>query len=333
MNAFLSKNKVLFLIICFLISTFMFSPIIVCDAAEDLTKTPCKFCPAGTTHDLTQLSGFEKTVWEMNDLVYAAELVEENPDNGSTSLFDALKFDVSSGSFADLWQDAETYYNNLVFVGVGLAMVYSLMETLSHLSKDTLTPEYFVKEFMKLCFAILMITNGFDIITALLDLSTGVTLIFYDSYATGTGNPSNCLWSSFTSSESFWDWITGPFSTLGTMLGLLIPWLIMTIAKIVVATVCWSRILEIITRVIIAPIGMADLFVYGANSNAVKYLKKMLVAAVQGAVILAMLLAYRIITTNAGSGAGQWIAAVMMAIVLLTSINGAKSIASDVCGV
>lgn len=333
------KNKNTLLVIaimfCVAICTTLFTTTPV--YAEDLTKVKCNLC--GAEHDLSPaaVDAFQRTVFEMNDLVYAAQLVDmsdaEDPDASSgMTMLKALEFNTEKEPFAGLWATARTYYNALKGFGVLLAAVYSLIETLAHVSKDTLTPEYFMKELMKLTIAIIVVLNGFEIATGVVGIASGIFNTIGAASQTVTANSDNCIYHLFNGGNILEEMI-GYAQLIGHLFTLLIPWVILSIAQIVISIVCWSRILELVVRVIFAPIGIADLFVHGTRSNGIKYLKQILVCAVQGAVILGMIQAYGIIIANITPGVGQWTITVVLGIVLLTSVSGAKNIASDVCGV
>jgi hypothetical protein len=307
--------------------------------AEDLKSVKCNLC--GQNHDLSPdaVDAFQRTVYEMNDLVYAAQLVDmsdaEDPSASSgMTMLKALEFDTTKEPLSNLWTTAETYYDSLKGFGILLAAVYSLIETLAHVSKDRLTLEYFMRELMKLIIAIIVVLNGFEIATGVVDIAREVFNSIGAASQTATYNSANCIYSMFTTSED--DAVTkmiGLAQLLIHVLTLLIPWLLLSVVKIVIAIVCWSRILELVVRIIFAPIGIADLFVHGTRSNGVKYLKQLLVCAIQGSVILVMIQAYGVIMSNMTVGVGQWTISVVLGIVLLTTVATAKNVASDICGV
>lgn len=329
------KHKKIFIIILFIITILplFLTPIKV--FADNPKNHTCEIC--GKTHDISSdaLSGLQKRVYEMNNVVYAGKLIDTEPGkNGDTNIIDALAFDISKGSFSDLWNAARGYYDAIKVVGVMLATIYSLIETLAHIKHNETTAEYFMKEIMKWSIAVIVVIEGFNIATALINLSSG---IFYavGNATTGTvANKANCIYGSFnTDPDNIFDEISGVFLCIGQIAGLLTPWLMLQACKVIISIVCWARVLEIVVRVIFAPIGIADLFVYGTNSNGVSYLRKIMATAIQGAIILGMVVAYSIIIINMKVSTGEWLAPVILAITLLTSLGSAKSIASDICGV
>lgn len=331
-NRILSSCTLLIFCVLMIITFFSATPVF----AEDLTKVKCHLC--GAEHDLSSsaITSFQRVVYEMNDLVYAGQIVDTSDANDATStkmtLLKALEFNTSKEPFASLWAQAKVYYNSLKGFGILLAVIYSLVETLAHISKTNLTGEYFAKELMKLTIAIIVILNGFEIVTGVVDIASTVFNTIGATAASSTLNAENCIYHLFGNSNPF-EAIVGDFLAVCQLLSLLIPWVILAIVQATISILCWGRILELIVRVIFAPIGIADLFVHGTRSNGLRYLKQMLVCAIQGAVILGMIYSYAIIIGSISPGEGQWTITVVLGIVLLMSASGAKNIASDICGV
>ena len=298
---------------------------------HDITNHKCEIC--GNAHDLSDkaVNSLQRTLYEMNNLVYAARMFESSNGSGLTTL-DALSFDVSSGAFAALWGRAQAFYNAFRILGIMLAVIYSLVETLAHIDKEKLTGEYFIKEIMKMSIAAIFIMNGFEFVTGLVGGGSGLVGQVGTAQLNSTFNSANCIYDLF-SSTNLLEAVKDTFEAIGKIVALIIPWVTLTIAKIVIAVACWARILELIVRVIFSPIGLADMFVYGGRSNGVRYMKKILVCAAQGAVTMAMVQTYGIIISSINPGEGQWIPSVVMAIVILISATKAKDIASDIMGV
>lgn len=340
----LRKNKVttIFIFILFFFAMFMtFIPVTVnaatcsfCGGPHSAKNHKCEIC--GQTHDLSDdaIDSFQRTAYEMNNIVFAAQLFDKNTGGNATAIttLQALEFDTSSGAFATLWNQAGQYYSVLEIFGLLLAVIYSLVETLAHLQHDNLTGEHFVREIMKMCIAAIFIMNGFEFATGLVEVGRSVINSVGTATLTVTANPANCIYSQFEASNPI-EAIVGTFLTIARIITILLPWIILSVAKIIIAIACWARVLELVVRVIFAPIGMSDMFVYGARSNGVKYMKKILVCAIQGAVMMAMVQAYGVIVANVSPGEGQWVVTVIMSIVMLSSATKAKDIASDVCGV
>ena len=317
-----------------------------CSSDHETSEHPCSFCGVlghemknhkceicGKTHDLEKISSFQRTVYEMNNIVYAAQLFDKaNGNSTAITTLEALEFDTSSGAFSILWNQAGQYYKVLEIFGLMLAVIYSLVETLAHLQHDNLTGEHFAREIMKMAIAAIFIMNGFEFATGIVEVGRGIINSVGTATLNSTANPANCMYSTFEASNPI-EAIMNAFAVIGRIITLLLPWIILSVAKIIIAIACWARVLELVVRVIFSPIGMSDMFVYGTRSNGIKYMKKMLVCAIQGAVMMAMVQAYGVIVANVSPGQGQWVVTVIMSIVMLSSATKAKDIASDVCGV
>ena len=127
-----NKNIIIAVTILFcaamFITVFSATPVF----AQNLKAVKCNLC--GKTHDLSPdaVDAFQRAVFEMNDLVYAGQLVDttdaENPSASSgVTLLQALKFNTNEEPFAGLWATARAYYDTLKGFGVLLAAVYSLI--------------------------------------------------------------------------------------------------------------------------------------------------------------------------------------------------------------
>jgi hypothetical protein len=298
---------------------------------HQISNHKCEIC--GNTHDLSddKVSSLQRTFYEINNLVYAAQMFDKTNGTGLTTL-DALTFDTTKGEFALLWARAGAFYDTFRILGIMLAVIYSLTETLAHLDKDKLTGEHFIREIFKMSIAAIFIMNGFDFVTGLVGVGSELIKQTGTAQLNSTFNAANCVYGLFTST-SLLEAIMEAFEVIGRIVAMFLPWLTLTIAKVVIAVACWARVLELMVRIIFSPIGLADMFVYGTRSNGVRYMKKILVCAIQGAVTMAMVQAYGIVISSVNFGEGLWMTSVILAVVMLMSATKAKDIASDVIGV
>lgn len=286
--------------------------------------TKCPICGGNTTHDLSALSGTGRTVYDMSCVVYGGQLFDEGDDGLST--FEVLKFDIDSPSFRDLWSAGETYYNILATIGKLLAVVFVMIEMMDRSMNDFSNPEHIAKGFLKLVIAIIIIDNGYQIAEFILAFAShAFNLINVNGVSNlASGGSSVCLYGKLRDA--------GFFECLGEMASLFLPWVLMQAAKLITFLICWSRILEIMIRVMFAPIGMADIVSGGTQSSGFRYLKKLGAAGLQGAIILAITQAYSLIAGLISTYSGGWIVMVMLAFVVITLMFKASSLANEVMG-
>ena len=321
-----TANKLLrFAVILFAVLTvFLLLPTDVFAEVDTTDPTYCPIC--NTLHpEVNDMDPFTRAIYDMNCLVYGGQLFETKTKDDGIATIDVLQFNRTTGAFASLWATAEILYQKFIVIGAMLAVIYCLVEVLAHFSKQSISPEVFFRELIKLVIAVIVIINGFEIITALIDMGQSMFNTINGTSQNLGGNPENCIVAAGTDGDIF--------ALIGRVLTLFVPFVLMNVARAVVSIICWARILELITRIIFAPIGMSDLVARGSNSNGVKYLKKIMVTMSQAVVIAAFVKAYAVISNTIEVGTGSWFLQALLAFILVISLNKSKDIASDVIGV
>ena len=119
------------------------------------------------------------------------------------------------------------------------------------------------------------------------------------------------------------------------MSGTYIPWLIVLVTKFIISIMCWTRVLDIMIRIILAPVGMADIMVSGTRGSGWAFFKRLMVSTIQGAVIIAIMYAYSqvlsVINNSAtGTGLPAYGLAIICTCVTLFAILKSQSYAQDV---
>ena len=111
-----------------------------------------------------------------------------------------------------------------------------------------------------------------------------------------------------------------------------IPYFLICLAKLIVSVVAWVRIMDVIIRAVLAPIGIADFVYEGMSGHGFTYIKKLIASALQAAVIIATAQGYGILARMTSS-TGQWYYTVILAYALMTIMLKTQSIANDTIGV
>ena len=306
------SNKSLHIIIIFLIIVAVF----LCFPITASADTMCAIC--GEPH-FPSLSGTAGMAYDMNQTVYGGKLFDSS-SGGALTTQDVLSFDTSSSHFSGLWRSVETYYNAVMVLGELLCVVYALATLLDWSTDDNLNPEKFALILIKMCIGMLVIKNGFDIITVATQFAT---VVFNKIAATpGSSTSKNCNYDTVKD--------MGFFPALGQVFSLLLPFLAMSAAKLIISIVCWARLIDISIRTIFAPIGIADFVYEGIEGHGFVYVKKLTASAMQAAVIFAIVRAYNLIINSLPDPSSFLIIVFAFAIVL--AVIKSSQLTSDVMG-
>lgn len=331
--------------ICLIIFSLLscVQPVYADDEPEIYYCRICKKAGLDYEHDVSELSFSQKVALEWNDILYSGDWFGENEPpakNNSTAgtdnpsgetnttpsltTEDVLKFDTQS-NFATLWSTAEMIYNLVKPIGIILCVVYALMELLEEVTTDNVSPEKIVRTLTKICIGVLFVQNGFKFCTFVVETASAVFNIL--SAGTAGMDANNCLLKTLKN-NSFTQGMT-------LMSGLFIPWLISLLTQFIVSIICWVRIMDIMVKIILAPIGMSDIMVTGTRGTGWAFFKKLLVSALQGAVILGITFCYGQILTLVNSGAvttglPAYGLAIIGAVVTLAAIIKSQSYAQDI---
>lgn len=181
------------------------------------------------------------------------------------------------------WGLISNTFNNVILpVGYTLLCLYFLLELLAQTTRDNFNMEHFIRLLIKLLIGKLLMDNCI----ALLDgLTTFSNAIMNSITVNTTGDASRVNADALKRSGlTFW-------KELALWFKLIIPYLAMVAANLFAKITIYSRAIELIVRTLMAPIGMADIFAEGMRGSGFKYLKKFLAVNLQGAIILAIIVA------------------------------------------
>lgn len=181
--------------------------------------------------------------------------------------------------FSEIMKDRQ--FANIVAVittvGVSVMILYFLIDMADKASSKNINYEYFIKTFIKLALAYMLITNSMTIIQYM--VSAGSALAKELSAAEG-GN-------SFFADPAKVSMLkkglkkVGIIDSVGYLLKILISYLVVMVSNISVMFIAISRIVELSVRAMFAPVGVADLFGDGNHAAGIRYLKKIFALALQ----------------------------------------------------
>ena len=78
----------------------------------------------------------------------------------------------------------------------------------------------------------------------------------------------------------------------GTAVKLILPYILVTLGNLAIMFICISRLLELVVRVIFAPIAVSDIFTNGENSSGFRYLKKIFAYGLQFVMVVVISMAF-----------------------------------------
>ena len=213
-------------------------------------------------------------------------------------------------------------YNLFVTVGTALLALYTIIdiyETIS--SSGEWTVEGITRSFAGFLIGYLVIANGMEILSGIVNIGNILLLKFLESDALSVDVFSETDLDMAMSAITAYLSRMGITGTIRAFFILIVPWGLVWIVKLVSAFFCVERILEIMARIALAPIALAGSFARGAFSHGIQYLKKLATLAIQGALVIIIVWAGSSITAtlaNNGSsllgGFGETIASVGPAI-------------------
>ena len=90
---------------------------------------------------------------------------------------------------------------------------------------------------------------------------------------------------------------------------------------------------ELFLRAAFLPIGIAEMFNGSGNASGMRYIKKLFATALQGAVILAILLIYGGIITSVFGGLGGSLGILIVTFAVITLLMKSQTWATDILGV
>lgn len=221
-----------------------------------------------------------------------------------------LKLNPSLGVWSHAWNAVDTIYSNvMVPIALGLMIIWFLVAFMEKSASEQVTFEQLFMLFAKLIAAKFLIDNGLQIFATLWGL--GISLI--DSVGDAFGSTSGGmnldiedLWIDFTGLDN-WNAKIGIVKGIGILCQLLIPWLASLIMIVVVHFICYSRIIEMLLRMMAAPIALSDFMTEGLHGAGWRFLKNFLAICLQGMIMVAIAQIYPlVINTILNGSSGFW---------------------------
>ena len=195
---------------------------------------------------------------------------------------------------ADLLTKESDYFQAIfdlfVAIGIGLAIMYFIIELMNIASTTELTMEKVVKSFIKLCIAVFLVKIGYEVLIQIANI--GSTL-------------SEAIELTPEVEESNIDFaITSIWNFLIVFFGLIPMALTYIIVFICSKIILYSRLVEISVNLCLSPIALADIPTGGLRSNGVTFLRKFLGLSLQSVVIVLIMAVFYELSSTVGLSAG-----------------------------
>lgn len=206
------------------------------------------------------------------------------------SVFDSLSMDLFQGTAA--LEAVKALHEAIKPVALMIMFIYFMVALVDILSSENFTWEQLWRKLALLLAAKLLIDYGFDIIENLFDLGRAVFGDLYGQYEEFHAPAVEVDKMIKTWQEGWGGWMPEFFMKIIFFMILFFPWLLSWLMQIVVAVICYSRIIEIYARATFAPIAISDFFHSGIQGTGWRFLKSFLAVSLQGAMILVIAIIY-----------------------------------------
>lgn len=225
------------------------------------------------------------------------------------SVSDVLKLNPSAGAWSKAWVAVDSVYSNvMVPIALGLMIIWFLVAFMEKAASEQVSFEQLFMLFAKLIAAKFLIDYGLQIFTNLWGLGISLIDTVAGAFEDGPGgSPMDYkdLWKDWSGLD--WNAKIGILKGIGMLCQLLIPWLVSKIMIAVVFFVCYSRIIEMLLRMMAAPIALSDFMTEGLHGAGWRFLKNFLAICLQGMIMVAISQIYPLVLNTILNGSsGFW---------------------------
>lgn len=225
-----------------------------------------------------------------------------------TSIYETLSVNLfsSGGKYSMVLSVVRTVYHIIMPIGVYLMFIYFMLALLDKLSSDAFTWEHLWRQLAILVGAKILMENGFQILETL--FGVGMAILGKIS-ASSSADIAAVTVDAAEMIEQFRDsiGIAGniPFiRDIIMIVFLLLPWALSWVMRLLVAVICYSRVIEIYVKAACAPMALSDFMHSGFQGSGWRFLKSFFASCLQGAIIFLIAVIFsalfQTITVDAG---------------------------------
>lgn len=208
-----------------------------------------------------------------------------------SSIYETLSINLFSpdGKYSVILDAISSLHSLMIPIGVYLMFIYFIISMEELMASETFTWQQLCKKMIMLLVAKFLMEHGFELMELL--FSVGMSIVAQLNNAMVGGEIPALAFDANELINGFREELgmTGLLKTLADIIMfvyLLIPWLLSWLMRMAVSVICYSRVIEIYVRAVMAPIALSDFYHGGLQSSGWKFLKNFLAVSLQGATIL-----------------------------------------------
>ena len=182
-----------------------------------------------------------------------------------------------------IWPTITSIYDSAIKpIGVALITLYFWMELIEKATSERFNIETVIRLLVKMIIAFVLIQYGLDIFATVVRFGNAVI----DDLWAITSDPSDSL--SITADINAYVDELGWIDVLVQTVMYLLPYAASYIVSIIIIIQCWSRNINLLVRIVMAPIALADMYNDGPRAQGFMYIRKTIAVALQGAIMVAI---------------------------------------------
>lgn len=196
------------------------------------------------------------------------------------------------GGYYAAWKIVQDIYDSVVVpVGLGIMIIWFLVGFMQKATSEQMNFDQIFLLCVKLVVSFYLIKNGFNLFCDIWGLGNALLRDLTGTPGTGAATEQIKIdaWNALTGQEiTKWADAEDPgwLDSLLCMAKLLFPWIVAAILKGCATFIAYSRMLEMLLRMTLAPIALSDFMLEGLHSGGWRYLKTFLAICLQGFVIM-----------------------------------------------
>lgn len=208
-----------------------------------------------------------------------------------SSIYETLSVNLFSpdGKYSVILTAISTLHGLMVPIGVYLMFIYFIISMEGLIASESFTWQLMTKKMVMLLAAKFLMEHGFELMEML--FAAGMSIAAQLNNAMVGGEVTELTFDASAMINAFREQLgmTGLLKALADiimMVYLLLPWGLSWLMRLAISVICYSRVIEIYVRAVMAPIALSDFYHGGLQSTGWRFLKSFLAVSLQGATIL-----------------------------------------------
>ena len=288
-----------------------------------------KHCILKLTQSHTKQLAYLTAVSANSDITSYKSVLGINTESDAFNLTKILKFD--SGSYGSVIDSARTnIYPYISMIANIIILVYFFLDLAEKSLNEGQSYETLLHSGAKTILALLVSANAFDWILLGIEQCNQI----FDTLSGGFSKTMDFHIYDGAAECVFTQLINGDtFNAIGTIIYNCLFCVFVFATFITLFIICWARIIDILARIVFAPIGLADFMHGGTNCLAVRYFKRLLASVIQGACIMGVMASYNAIQAAMRGGLSGILTTIIIGFAVIAAVKQTQEIANDIVGV